>query len=374
VLFHCSNNHLSLPFALAWIPRWLQFGHFSVGVFIVLSGYCLMLPVARSADGTLKGGIRGYLRRRARRILPPYYAVLVISLLFNWVSTRFVSHDAYRSLVPGEILSHVLLIHNLRPDWIATINWPLWSVPVEWQIYFFLPLVFLPLWRKRGAAVMLAVALVIGLLPHFLLPARNNFDWSCPWYLGLFTLGATGAILTDTTRGTPARIRHRTSWFAIGLLFAVSALLTFARWPDAVWLQDNLVGLATVCLILGCVQHSARVLAAPTNITTSNAEHPAPEHPYVQNTRSALPVRILESPFALWLGSFSYSLYLIQQPAQRASYFVKNHLSLSPAGHLMFQLFVTVPWVVLIGWVFYMACERHFVSSTSRTPLTVKTN
>ena len=29
----------------------LDYGHFAVGVFIVLSGYCLMLPVARSTDG-----------------------------------------------------------------------------------------------------------------------------------------------------------------------------------------------------------------------------------------------------------------------------------------------------------------------------------
>src|SRR5579872_5149061 len=33
--------------------RGLSFGHQAVGVFMVLSGYCLMLPVVRSADGQL---------------------------------------------------------------------------------------------------------------------------------------------------------------------------------------------------------------------------------------------------------------------------------------------------------------------------------
>src|SRR5438270_2616521 len=56
-------------------------GHYAVAVFIVLSGYCLMLPVARDPCGRLPGGVVGYLGRRARRILPPYYAALGLGWL-----------------------------------------------------------------------------------------------------------------------------------------------------------------------------------------------------------------------------------------------------------------------------------------------------
>src|SRR5438046_15232 len=42
----------------------LSLGHFAVSVFIVLSGYCLMLPVVRG-DGTLRGGVGTFLKRRA---------------------------------------------------------------------------------------------------------------------------------------------------------------------------------------------------------------------------------------------------------------------------------------------------------------------
>src|SRR5262245_54437637 len=51
----------------------LRHGHFAVAVFIVLSGYCLMRPVAGDPLGRLRGGMWGYLGRRARRILPPYF-------------------------------------------------------------------------------------------------------------------------------------------------------------------------------------------------------------------------------------------------------------------------------------------------------------
>src|SRR5437660_75394 len=79
-LFHVSYARQSLPEPARHLTDWLQFGHYAVGVFIVLSGYCLMLPVARSADGRLRGGVGSYLRRRAWRILPPYYAALVLAL------------------------------------------------------------------------------------------------------------------------------------------------------------------------------------------------------------------------------------------------------------------------------------------------------
>jgi len=73
---HTGQARSGLPRAM----RVLQLGHLAVPVFIVLSGFVLMLPVARRADGALAGGAAGFLRRRARRILPPYYAALALSL------------------------------------------------------------------------------------------------------------------------------------------------------------------------------------------------------------------------------------------------------------------------------------------------------
>ena len=55
MLYHLgAPAGLPLGLSLAW--EWTHFGRSAVGVFIVLSGYSLMLPVARSADGHLRGG------------------------------------------------------------------------------------------------------------------------------------------------------------------------------------------------------------------------------------------------------------------------------------------------------------------------------
>src|SRR5689334_14181642 len=70
------------PPALHLFTGWLYHGHFAVDVFIVLSGFCLMLPVVRG-DGTLRGGAKRFFRRRARRILPTYYGALAFSLILS---------------------------------------------------------------------------------------------------------------------------------------------------------------------------------------------------------------------------------------------------------------------------------------------------
>src|SRR3954471_12542899 len=73
VMFH--HGVLDLPASgssiYAALSAFFSEGHYAVDVFIVLSGYCLMLPLLR-----LKGGLPflPFMLRRAIRILPTYYA------------------------------------------------------------------------------------------------------------------------------------------------------------------------------------------------------------------------------------------------------------------------------------------------------------
>src|SRR4051812_16368916 len=63
------------------LRRAFAFGHEAVAVFIVLSGYCLMLPVIRNQQSPSTVALGAFVRRRAFRILPPYFAALAYSLL-----------------------------------------------------------------------------------------------------------------------------------------------------------------------------------------------------------------------------------------------------------------------------------------------------
>ncbi len=176
------------------IEVFMSHGASSVAIFIVLSGYCLMLPVARSSDGKLRGGIVNYIKRRARRILPPYYAALVLSLLFTALipatlmsATGWHWNSGQPAFTLDGILSHLLLLHNLKGKWMFSINPPMWSVSLEWQIYFVFAFLLLPIWRRLGIIPVLVIASIfaaaIGLrLAHW-------------WYIILFTLGMIGAVI-----------------------------------------------------------------------------------------------------------------------------------------------------------------------------------
>ena len=154
----------ALPPLAAHLTYWLYLGRSAVDIFIVLSGYCLMLPVVRA--GRLRGSFADFMRRRARRILPPYYAALGVCLLAIAVLPPLhdLSHpnalwnEALPAFTPGIIASHLLLIHNFASAWHSRIDYPMWSVATEWQIYFLFPLVLLPIWQRWGSAASAAAA------------------------------------------------------------------------------------------------------------------------------------------------------------------------------------------------------------------------
>ena len=185
------DDHRAIP-VHQWTD-WLLYGHLSVDVFIVLSGFCLGLPVAR--HGRLPGGALDFFRRRARRILPPFFAALLFTLFLLLRSPHVLLHprDPAHALGPT-LLTNALLLQDLFPiqNWM---NNPFWSVAVEWKIYFLFPL-FVWIGARWGWRVMLAVsalaaAAVAGLL-HVVYPALV-LDHTCPWYVFLFAVGVWAA-------------------------------------------------------------------------------------------------------------------------------------------------------------------------------------
>jgi peptidoglycan/LPS O-acetylase OafA/YrhL len=127
--------------------QWTQYGQIAVAIFIVLSGFCLMLPVA-DLQSNFRGGLPRFFYRRARRILPPYYAAMALSLFLIWMCGPL--EPSRQQLSHTTLIAHLLLLHNVNADWNHAINGPMWSVATEWQIYFVFALVLLPIQRKFG--------------------------------------------------------------------------------------------------------------------------------------------------------------------------------------------------------------------------------
>lgn len=368
--------HIHLTTNFTGLPRWFQFlqsrvayGHYSVCVFIVLSGFCLMLPVARSTDGELRGGFVDFAQRRARRILPPYYAALLFSLLWTlaYEGAKYCAgHDNSLALEfsPGNILSHIFLVFNVFPKYWGTINGALWSVATEWQIYFIFALLLLPLWRRFGNIATVIVAFSLGLGPHYLLPqgqTLNALNRACPWFIGLFALGMVGASIRyqSTLKSiTWQRFPWGTAFVLLSLLLCLIAVIKQPvddAWSlDLVqhytWITDTLCGLGTLCLIMFCTY----------------AVEPASENTgflSLQSKARLLILRFLEARPVMAVGAFSYSLYLVHQPILAALLYVVSHLHMAPLIRALLMWTSGISISISLALLFSRVFERPFISN-----------
>ncbi len=339
-----EQSYTALPYFAELSTRWLYYGQVSVDIFIVLSGYCLMLPVVR-AGGTLRGGIVQYLLRRARRILPSYYIALVLSLILiagisgmNQISgTRW--DVALPALKRGAISSHLLLIHNLNPNWVHTINPPMWSVATEWQIYFLFPLLLLPVWRRFGNLATITVAFMVGLAPQFL---SDQLNPACPWFLGLFSLGMIAAVINVSQRFPSEQLLKWSKalcLLGLAVFFAGTLLIGAQRLWRHLDLMDSLVGFTIACFLVLCTEYWFN--------------SPKLSHPFF--------LRLLTSPCFVRLGIFSYSLYLVHFPVLSLLHLWMRPFNLSLVKELGFLLSMGTGISVVLAYIFHLLFERQFM-------------
>jgi peptidoglycan/LPS O-acetylase OafA/YrhL len=331
---------------------WMRYGRTSVSIFIVLSGYCLMLPVARTAGSTITGGLWPYLARRARRIMPPYYAALLISLILTWIFSTQINRIGtfWSTMIPINskvVISHLLLIHNFSNDWISKIDAPMWSVATEWQIYFLFPLVLLPIYRLSTAG-MLASVLLIGVAPMFLF---HTGETAAPWFTLLFALGMVGAAINFTDSGRWRALRERMSWSAacivatagVAIWHTLVAPRLHLKWKGDL-IEDVITGLATMSLLIACTN----------NLHTES--------------RSAV-VKCLESKPLLFLGAISYSLYLMHAPILGVADIAIRAIAASAAISALMYIVGGAAATVIVTYLFYLVFERPFTTRKANSPV-----
>lgn len=123
-------------------------GHWGVHLFLIISGFCLYLPIARRSQQVRDVNWKEFFRRRVLRIVPAFYVALPFAVYFA------VNQDLAVGL--PDILAHLLLVHHLFP-WVANINGSFWTLSLEFQLYFLMPLMLLMAQRIGIAKTFIAI-------------------------------------------------------------------------------------------------------------------------------------------------------------------------------------------------------------------------
>lgn len=208
-------------------------GYVGVDVFFVISGYLITsLIVTEREDGTFS--LLRFYERRARRILPALFCVMLFCLPFAWLwMMPDQLRDFAQSLLAVSLFGSNILFWRESGYFDAlTDEKPLlhtWSLAVEEQYYIVFPVLLVAVWRLGRRAVVITISLLaVGslFLSEWGWPgdagARFYLAQTRAWEILIGALTAYYLLVHDQPSG-----RYGQAGAAAGLLLILYAIFAF---------------------------------------------------------------------------------------------------------------------------------------------------
>ena len=297
-----ASSSIGVPTAFV-DTTWLRFagvGWVGVDLFFVLSGF-LITSILYDAKGPALAFFKNFYARRALRIFPVYYAMLVfLFFVLPWV-------------IPGEESASAKLRENPLWLWFYLVNIQvyidltalvatshlvghLWSLAVEEHYYLVWPLIVF-LFGRRSLIAITAVLIVAAAAVRFAMIANGDAGFQVfvfsPARMDALAVGSAIALLVRSHQG---RVFLRAvAWPVAGAAFI--GLVAMFIYKDGLPPFDPTVlrvGLSLLAAFFGGVV--AAVVLAPQTSTLSRS-------------LSWRPLRAL--------GKYSYAIYVIHSPVVR---------------------------------------------------------
>jgi len=316
-------------------------GVFGVNLFFVLSGFLITGILLHSRHR--QDYFRRFYFRRALRILPPYYLILLLLVIFKMTSLGFLA-------VSLAFSSNMAALFGLSISYGV-----LWSLAVEEHFYLFWPSIVRRI-SETGLLWILGALLLfspLSRLYYFRLALREpadagygSFTWN---HLDGLALGAIVAILVRR----PSWGRQQVLRLAVCLMFA-GVLLTAIGYPFGIltrttqagialqYVPWNLAGAALLCLFLWIGTSPWKAIVAPWPLT--------------------------------FLGKISYGLYLyhllVFQGYQWIAVYIQFHerLRLSLWEQIWARMLLAGSAAILAAYVSRRYLEEPFLKFKDGTP------
>ena len=268
VLFHAAEGrHITELFEK--IPSGFQalliHGDFGVAIFFVLSGFVISHSL-RANELSYKSALQ-FILKRSIRLDPPYWAAIAVAVLFSLLASKIVTYRPADAYSTPQLISHFLYLQGLLG--FKQINPVFWTLCLEIQFYCVYALLLL----TRSATVMVCAFLVS-------LPWALGLGPAAPgvfvefWYGFLLGVGANAAWRNSAVRPwfliytllIAAAAIHSSSYFSLICCITAIALLSTAlagrltSWLNWRWLQ-----------FLGTISYSLYLLHNPVTGATFRA-------------------------------------------------------------------------------------------------------
>ena len=269
-----SQDNPNLDFLRAWAVLCVLASHvlnyfsFSIGpiglwgvdIFFVHTTLVLMFSLKRlqhEFPAPLATQYKRFLIRRAFRIFP---LATITTLLIFWMGAPLVMEGPtfqWSGADGSDLFENLLLIQNVTLA--PSIQSPLWTLPLEVQMYLLLPAIFFLICRvqspMRLALALWALAAVVGFLTPGAVRLRN-FLPHIPWTLFVaapcFLAGVVAYVST-------ARGRVPAFWWPLVVFAITTCFLVTAPWDTQ----------ALFCLALGLAIPNVRTLSSPWLVNAS---------------------------------------------------------------------------------------------------------
>jgi peptidoglycan/LPS O-acetylase OafA/YrhL len=327
---------LSVPWWLSRTPlRVVWAGHEAVLLFFVLSGFVLTLPTLR---GWSRAEWLGYYPRRLIRLYVPVWASVAVAVALAALVARDLSADSSWLAIHRPVSLRAVGLDSTLLLGTSNLNSPLWSL--RWEMWFSL---LLPAAVGLAAAARAArwwpaaVLLLAGLSAAADLPAVTSalpapeLTGGLLTYLPVFGIGVVLANVAPRLRALTVRLGRGTRRPAVWWVAATALSLLLAVGPTYVEGSEPVEWTLRTASVLGVVVMVVLTLGRP-------------------DAGSLLTRRPVQ-----WLGSRSFSLYLVHEPLVVAA-----ALLLGGPSPFLWAL-VALPLVVVVllaAAVFHRLVER----------------
>jgi peptidoglycan/LPS O-acetylase OafA/YrhL len=269
-------------------------GYTGVDVFFVLSGFLITSLLLQEWGDTGRISLRKFYMRRALRLFP----ALVVLLLVLGIGVKVFG--LYLHVTAATMLSSLFYVANWVVAYDAFDMGALhhtWSLSVEEQFYILWPLILIGMLRVglKPRVILAAIGSIIAfvflerlLLWEGVVLSKDRFGHGLDTRADSLLIGCALAVLLYY-RMLPSNARAITIYRSLGVLGA--AFLVY--WN--VWTPSH----AAFLYYGGCT-----AIAVASSFVVLALQFPV-----------AAPIRlVLESPFLVWIGRLSYSLYIWHYP------------------------------------------------------------